>query len=421
MTNIQTKLASKTIFLPKKLQFTYRGAYNFARALSVFDWTLKNRDITINFVRCNQANYQALSLLVLYIWYLKVNNNCRVRLHLGSIQWGATKMWRNIGANQLFHVLTDGKTNFRSYSVKPLFAIRNSIDFREVLKKAEQYTENFDVEYEKTLRYVLSELLYNTLEHGQNVDIPSITQFSWYSQKDEISFIVADLGVGIKKHLGQAYSGLESDVQAIKLALQPQVSGTFLRNQPYMAKNNAGVGLFLSSNIIRKLHADMHIISGNGLVHVSPTDLTARTLPYSWKGTLVYVTIKLGATKDLSLQKMMAEFREAAKSELDKASQTEQKDNYYFNINNYFGKYAEDKGAAIKVRDKYLAQKVREGKLLIIDFEDVISAPHSFLSALLATSIRHLGMTAYKKIKFINTSPEIRETIDFILDENTGN
>jgi hypothetical protein len=63
---------------------------------------------------------------------------------------------------------------------------------------------------------------------------------------------------------------------------------------------------------------------------------------------------------------------------------------------------------------------VDEGKGLILDFDEVVSAPHSFLNALLASPIRDLGMSAYKRIKIRNASPEIRETIDFILDENTN-
>ncbi len=34
-------------------------------------------------------------------------------------------------------------------------------------------------------------------------------------------------------------------------------------------------------------------------------------------------------------------------------------------------------------------------------------------------SIR-LGLAAYKKVKVINALPEIRETVDFIRDENTS-
>jgi len=57
-------------------------------------------------------------------------------------------------------------------------------------------------------------------------------------------------------------------------------------------------------------------------------------------------------------------------------------------------------------------------KSLLFDFADVKSAPHSFFSALLATPIKRLDMQAFKKIKIINAEPEIRETIDYILDDN---
>ncbi|MGV8691542.1 STAS-like domain-containing protein, partial [Pseudomonas aeruginosa] len=60
-----------------------------------------------------------------------------------------------------------------------------------------------------------------------------------------------------------------------------------------------------------------------------------------------------------------------------------------------------------------------EEKQIVIDFEGVISSPHSFLSALLASPIKSIGMNAYKKIKILNATPDIRETIDFILDDNT--
>ncbi|MCB1584214.1 MAG: hypothetical protein KDI92_14220 [Xanthomonadales bacterium] len=93
----------------------------------------------------------------------------------------------------------------------------------------------------------------------------------------EILFIIADIGIGIKRHIEQAYPGQGSDEEAIKLAIKPQVSGTFGSTDPYKQKNNAGIGLFISTNIIRRLKADMHILSGNGLLHVSPRDITGRT------------------------------------------------------------------------------------------------------------------------------------------------
>lgn len=98
----------------------------------------------------------------------------------------------------------------------------------------------------------------------------------------------------------------------------------------------------------------------------------------------------------------------------------DQKQIVYLNMRNYFGHYAEDKQLAIKLRDGKMLPAVDGGIPITVDFEEVISAPHSLLSALLATPIQRLGLAAYKKIKVINASPEIRETVDFIMDENTS-
>lgn len=67
-----------------------------------------------------------------------------------------------------------------------------------------------------------------------------------------------------------------------------------------------------------------------------------------------------------------------------------------------------------------LLPEVESGKKVLLDFEGVVSSPHSFLNALLATPIKRLGMSSFKRIKVINAKPDIRETIDFILEDNTS-
>lgn len=411
-----------TITLPSRLSFIHDGVYDFDRYLCLFDWTLRDHSVQIDFRPCRSANYQALSLFVLYLWHLR-KQGCHVELLYGEKEArSATTMWYNMGAVGLFHVLNDEHENFHGTPHKPLLAIRNSEDFRTALENAENYTRTLDIEFEKTLRYILSELLYNTLEHGKSLQhIPSLLQFTWYETKHELSFVIADAGIGIKRHLSQSYPGIEDDVEAILLALKPQVSGTLSGSgQTYGAKNNAGVGLYLSSSLVKRLHANMYIVSGNGLVHISPTEVTRRKLTSSWRGTFVYVTLSLGAVTDLNLQKMMAEFREAAASEVARASANEQRQSFYLNMRNYFGRYAEDKQLAIKLRDEKLLPAIEEELSITVDFEEVISAPHSLLNALLATPVQILGLAAYKRIKVINARTEIRETVDFIMDENTS-
>ena len=105
--------------------------------------------------------------------------------------------------------------------------------------------------------------------------------------------------------------------------------------------------------------------------------------------------------------------------EQKRADGSEEKENFYIHVANYFGFYAEDKEAAIRFRNERIFPALEEEKKIKLDFVGVESSPHSFLSALLASPIRSLGMKAYKNIKILNASPDIRETVDFIMDENT--
>lgn len=420
------KLNSVTLKLPHRFSFRDHDVFEFDSAISFFDWDLKDRQVKIDIRGCKAPNYQTLSLLVLYQWQLK-NQGCTVSIIADDEDQGASTMWSMMGARGTFPVLLSPTQNFLGKEKKPLIALRNSEDFKLVVNGIDKFSQEFDVKYTETLRYVVSELLYNTLEHGKKfgsqklrgIRIPSLANFSSYEKSREIHIIIADVGIGIKKHLEQAYPGLASHTEAIQLAIRPQKSGTFGSSDPYTDKNNAGMGLFISSNIIKRLNADMHIISGDGLLHVSPQDITVKTLAASWPGTIVLLTLRLEDEPTFILHNLMQEFRQLAVNEQKVADDAEEKDRFYFGIENFFGKYAEDKDAAIRFKENKLFKAIENDKDIVIDFNYVESAPHSFLSALLASPIKRLGMKAYKKIKIINATPEIRETIDFIFDDNT--
>lgn len=319
-------------------------------------------------------------------------------------------------------MLSNEHTNFAGSYAKPLFALRNAHDFEHIIGRITEYTAEFKIEYEQTLRYLLSELLYNTREHGtayvNGKPIPSLVQFNWYSQQNRLAFIIADLGIGIKQHLEQSYPGFENDSSAILSAIKPQTSGTKNIQNPYAAKNNAGMGLFLTSNIVRNLKANMYIVSGKGLVHISPNDVTSQELQNAWPGTFVYVTLQLSKERDINLEKMMAEFRTMALRELSNGNGVTD-DIHYLSIRNYFGINPVNKESAIWYRNDKLLPAIEAGKKISLDFSGVTSVPHSFLSALIATPIKKLGIEAYRRIRILNATPELRETIDYIFEENT--
>lgn len=417
-----------SLVVPAEFTFNRGGVKHFDLVLSWMQWDLQDIPVEIDFTLCDSANFQAMSLLILYCWKLK-QQHCTVSFKYNDGgEHNGTRVWRMLGAHSLFSVSTDPKVNFGGNEHKPLFAIRNSDDFRAATASVDAFCAQFGVEYKDTLRYVLSELLYNVLEHGCSdfswqgwrYPTPSIAQFTWYEKINEIHFIVADIGIGIKRHLAQSYPALVTDEEAIRLALQPEVSGTFGRQDPYSSRNNAGMGLYLSSNIAKKLRGDMYIGSGNGLVHVSPLDTTSRELGATWPGTFVLLTIRVDRGSVLALESMMNEFRERARAEVSARDKAKNQEQYLLSMYNYFGTRAEVKSEAITFRDRHLMPEVKRGKSVILDFTDVLSSTHSFLNALLASPIRTMGVRAYKRIRIINATPEIRETLDYILDDNTN-
>ncbi len=416
------------IKLPAGFSFNRGGSKNFDPVVDFFDWSLKNCPVEIDFTGCSSANYQSLALLVPYCWHLR-QAGCSISfIYDKKSEQSASHMWTIMGGRGVFQVLSDSTVNFKSANVKPLIAVRNPADMKTALESAVSYVARFGVEYQRTLRYVLAELLYNANEHGRRdfkwrnrrLITPAVLQFSWYEQANEIGIIVADIGVGIHAHLSQAYPSIANEEEALRLAVQPEISGTFGKHDPYSNRNNAGMGLFLSSSIVRRLRADMHIVSGNAVLHISPNDLTSHTLNSRWNGTFVYISMRLDQSYNFAYDQIMQELREEAKSEVSVRQKEESEHRHYLHIYNFFGKNAEDKQSAISYRNRHLLKAVDEGQVLVLDFEDVETSTHSFLNALLASPIRRMGMAAYKRIKITRALPDIRETLDYILDDNTS-
>lgn len=403
--------------IPESFTFGDLGAYDFDEILSFFDWSLKDKTIEFDSSKSVAKKESFLVLYLLYEEYL-FSNKCRIWVRDKSDEVFERFPINRISNAEKFNEQISSNPKLLETNIFPILIV-NSEDCDKAIKFAKKYTENFGIEYEKTLRYVLNEILSNTLDHGRNGrNIFSMLQLFWDEQNQEFSFIVADVGVGIKTHLRQTYPQLANDVEAILHAIKPKVSGTFGKTTSNYGKiNNAGVGLFFSSNFAQRLNADMFIISGNGFVHISPTEIIQKELIHKWKGTFVYVKIKLGLLENVSFEEMRIEIEEA----IPKNEFSLEVENYYLNLKNYFGVAIENKDLAKKIRDEKLLPALDENKTMTIDFEDIVFATDSVLNAMLATPIHQLGLKAYKKIKVINVASDIRVMLDFIFDDNTSN
>ena len=425
MTNtLRTKQGTPIIPLPKTFSFIQNGITEFDSILSLFKWNYSNTKIIIDGNQCKHASYQTLTLLILYLWKLKQQKT------FISIQFPKHStldiMWNRLDGPNYLSILNNSQNNFHYVYNKPLFAIKyKDHNITQMLNTIRNYAMDLPTDlirgYEDAVRYIISELTYNALEHGFNPQIPSLLQFNWYRDKNQLSFILADLGIGIKNHLEQTYAPFTNNTDAIAMALEPEISGTFGVNVgPYKQQNNAGMGLYLSSNLGKTLEADMYIVSGDGVAHISPLDVTYTTLNNSWPGTFIYMTIGFDRLKTYDLHKHLEDFRKHATETVAKRNNIVRAPELYIDMYNYCGERCEVKLEAINLRERKIIPAIQKGETVILDFSHAITATHSFLTALLADPIKILGLKSYKQIKIIGANETIRTTIDFVFDTYTN-
>lgn len=409
--------------LPEPFTIVAQDYVDFEPVLGWFNWNPPAGvdRLVLDFRRCTHSNYQTLALLLEYVWTLHARG---IRIEFWYEGSTAHDMWTHMGARGWSQVLNSEHVRFVGSERKPLIAVRTTEDRKYALKALEEYTSGFPIDYSDYLGDVVNEILYNALEHGEhfenNLRIPSLVQFSWYQIRDELSILVTDTGIGVKRHLEKHYKAFENDAEALRQAIQPETSGTFGQQSGYGSRNNAGMGLFVSSRLMQSLRGDMWIVSGNGQLHVSPREITTRELSSAWPGTFVLLNIRLWqAPPEIPHTGARSALMDEARQAREK--RTNGGDRIVISMQNHFGRYPEDKAEAVRFRDRVLMQAVHERKPILLDFKDVETATHSFLNALLAGPIRAYAeaqLNPYKYVRSTNDNEGVRQTIQFILDTN---
>ena len=164
----------------------------------------------------------------------------------------------------------------------------------------------------------------------------------------------------------------------------------------------------------------MYIVSGDGVAHISPLDVTYTTLNNSWPGTFIYMTIGFDRLKTYDLHKHLEDFRKHATETVAKRNNIVRAPELYIDMYNYCGERCEVKLEAINLRERKIIPAIQKGETVVLDFSHAITATHSFLTALLADPIKILGLKSYKQIKIIGANETIRTIIDFVFDTYTN-
>jgi anti-sigma regulatory factor (Ser/Thr protein kinase) len=162
------------------------------------------------------------------------------------------------------------------------------------------------------IRYIVSELVRNVLEHAETKN-GAILCAQYFIKSNTIRIGIVDSGIGIKKSLNRSHA-TSDDIDAIKLALVPGVTGTTSREGG--TAQNAGAGLFFIKSIAY-INSNFFIIySGSGmykllrkrekdrlLLHADPfldRHSEKNGLP-KWQGTVIGIDISLDSTSEFTV------------------------------------------------------------------------------------------------------------------------
>ncbi len=276
---------------------------------------------------------------------------------------------------------------------------------------------------QKTIRYVLVELLRNAIQHSADAKggvVAAQRMTGGYAgyPVDVLQVAVADAGIGLHHALMATYPDLANAEAAVVTALQPHVSGAFEAGRTG-SKYNAGMGLFFISEMA-KLTAGRMLLSTRGTTlwlrgNLEDGSHQLDFLPkLDFPGTLVAFELPFGEPADheglISVIRSRAEQRTPQRDTTPwvrfepPPAGTDPLVVSLFN---------EDIDRAAKHAVETLQPRLFERQPVALDFRNVSVCTQSFLHALLFEAIR-VSWALQTPIYIENADPAVAEGIKLV-------
>ncbi len=209
----------------------------------------------------------------------------------------------------------------------PLQKITNSSQLDDFIKDMVPLL-HLRPEQAEPIKYIVSELVRNVLEHASAPDGATVCA-QYYKKSNTIRIGVVDTGVGIKYTL-EEFHHPKTDLDALRLALTPGITGTTTRIGG--TETNAGAGLFFIKSLAKISRDFFMIYSGRAMYKLlkNPKNKMIRliseplkdhfsydeNLPF-WRGTVVAIDLCLNNTINFNelLEKIRKVYSEGRKEQ----------------------------------------------------------------------------------------------------------
>lgn len=151
------------------------------------------------------------------------------------------------------------------------FAVEQVRNSRDSSKATEILVDRLDLQSDSesiaAVRFCLSELMRNVLEHSNSAD-GAFVAAKRCEDPLRVTLAVADCGQGIPAHITRAHPDIADDLSALGMALRPGITGA--RATAYGTPDNAGAGLYITRSIAKASGGAFFLASGSAAYRIRP-------------------------------------------------------------------------------------------------------------------------------------------------------
>ena len=284
-----------------------------------------------------------------------------------------------------------------------------------------------DDDTERTLYYVLNELLRNVVQHSQDplggVVGAQVNRGGRNKNRPFVQVAVADAGIGIFESLRPRHPKLSDPADAVNRALWPHFSSAFDEGETGSA-DNAGMGLFFIAEMTKLVGGRLVVASrGATLVLVGDENFedphgksTFLDAGLGFPGTLV--AFEMPVDEQQSYEDMLETIRQRARERTPRRA-----------VHRWF-RYeesapagavqllvrstpTEDAKAAAAYAQASIIPRINEQQAVTLNFEGIQVCTQSYIHALLYFPLR-MAWAMKTPIYVVNAKPAVRSTLELL-------
>lgn len=376
--------------------------------------------VQINFDSCDFVAPYAITLFAAYSLWLREVKRCHISFKASP---------NTVAGNYLVQsgfLEVMGETSFPASVARPdrtvrLTRIARSSEIPGFANSVMDILQIDDEELAGAVKYSLIELLRNVVQHSASTG-GGVAMAQYYPKTGLVEICVADMGLGIKATINEAYPEIDTHLQALKLATLPHVSRTFKPGGYTSMSDNAGLGLFFIKQITSLSKGSFFLGSKDALVDIwgdkegQQKKLYWHAKAGGWPGTFAYLQLRKDTIAEfdslLTVCRRLAAEAQKYPSELalDFIEGIPDLGNLDELVIVSVKVFEEDVEQAAKIRDDELLPSMKAGTMVVLDFEGVQFATQSFVHALMYKVIRD-GQNIGSTLSIANCSKSTREAV----------